>query len=106
MRSIGEIQNTEQATNFCGYLNGINIHAEIEQEGSEAGPWTIWVHNEDKLEDAKSELTLFRQNAEDPKYQKIAEEASNQKRIQEKIEAKQRAKNEKLAKRIQGRGGW
>jgi len=106
MRSIGEIQDTEQATNFCGYLNGIDIHSEIEQEGPDGGPWTIWVHNEDNLDQAKSEFNLFRQNAEDPRYQKIAEEASQQKRIQDKIEAKQRAKNEKLAKRIQGRGGF
>ena len=33
MRSIGEFDDEDHATNFCGYLNGINIRTEVEDEG-------------------------------------------------------------------------
>ena len=35
MRSIGEFDHEDHATNFCGYLNGINIRTEVEDEGDE-----------------------------------------------------------------------
>ena len=101
MRSIGEIKDQVLATNFCGYLNGISIPAEIEQEEPE-GLWTIWVHNEDMLDVAKTEFNLFQQNSTDPKYGKIAKEAAEKQKIQEKANAKVRAKEKKLAKRIHG----
>ena len=101
MRSIGVIKKQELAANFCGYLNGISIHAEIEQD-DHGGPWTVWVHNEDKLEEARHEFQLFQNNFNDPKYGKIAKEASDKQRIQEKADAKFRAKERKLARKIQG----
>ena len=101
MRSIGEIKDKELAVNFCGYLNGISIPAEIEQDEPE-GAWTIWVYNEDTLETARNELDSFHNNSTDPKYNKIAKEAYEQKRIQEKIDAKIRAKEIKLARRMRG----
>ena len=58
MRSIGEFDHEDHATNFCGYLNGINIRTEVEDEGDE-GPWTVWVHDEEKLDEARSEIALL-----------------------------------------------
>lgn len=73
MRSIGEFDHEDHATNFCGYLNGINIRTEVEDEGDE-GPWTVWVHDEEKLDEARSEIALFRISPDDPKYLRIAQE--------------------------------
>ena len=73
MRSIGEFDHEDHATNFCGYLNGINIRTEVEDEGDE-GPWTVWVHDEEKLDEARSEIALFRTSPDDPKYLRIAQE--------------------------------
>ena len=101
MRSIGTIQDKEIAAQFCGYLNGSSIRAEIEQE-EPGGAWTIWVHQEEKLEAAKSEFLMFQENLGDPKYRRIAKEADVQRRSEERAEARQRKMDAKLAKRIQG----
>ena len=98
MRSIGEFDQEVQALQFCGYLNGIAIRAEVEED-EEGGPWTIWVHDEERLDQAQSEIILFRQSPTDPKYQKIAREGEVRAQATARKEEKLRRKEEKLARR-------
>jgi len=98
MRSLGELDQEEKASVFAGYLNGISIRAEIEEDAP-GGPWTIWVHDEEKLEQARSEITLFRQSPTDPKYQKIAREGEVRAQATTRKEKKLRRKEEQLARR-------
>ena len=95
MRSIGEFDHEDHATNFCGYLNGINIRTEVEDEGDE-GPWTVWVHDEEKLDEARSEIALFRTSPDDPKYLRIAQEGEARAQEEAKKLDKLRRKERKL----------
>jgi len=106
MRSLGELDQEEKASLFAGYLNGISIRAEIEEDAP-GGPWTIWVHDEEKLEQARQEIILFRQSPADPKYQKIAREGEVREQATARKEKKLRRKEEQLARRwrFDGRAG-
>ncbi len=95
MRSIGEFEREEPARQFCSYLNGMSIRAEVEEE-AEGGPWTIWVHDEEYLEQARGEVALFRQSPDDPKYHRIAREGEVRDQEEAKKVEKLRRKEEKL----------
>lgn len=68
MRSIGEIDNEEQAKRFGDYLLASGIPCEIEDE--EGGTWSIWVHDDDQIEKAETELAQFNQEPKDSRYKK------------------------------------
>ncbi|MBH69432.1 MAG: hypothetical protein CMM58_13845 [Rhodospirillaceae bacterium] len=104
MRSIGEFDREDQATLFIGYLKGIAIRAEVEED-EEGGPWTIWVYEEHQLDQAKAELKQFRLNAEDSKYQHLAQQAETQEREAAKKAKKQRWREERLARRWRSSSG-
>ena len=73
MRSIGEINNEEQAKRFGDYLLANNIPCDIEDE--EDGIWSIWVHDDDQIEKAETELAKFNQDPKDSRYKKAETKA-------------------------------
>jgi GlpG protein len=98
MRSLGELDQEEKASVFAGFLNGISIRAEIEEDAPE-GPWTIWVHDEEKLEQARQEMALYLEDPSDPKYREIAHQGKLQQEEDSKKELKLRKKEQQLARR-------
>ena len=73
MRSIGEIDNEDQAKRFGDYLLVSGIPCDIEDE--EDGTWSIWLHDDDQIEKAEAELSQFNQEPEDPRYKKAKTKA-------------------------------
>lgn len=74
MRCLGQINGRSAAESFVAYLLTQDITTQIEAVGdiaSETDPvdrWEIWVRDEDKLQQARSELAQFVDSPRDPKY--------------------------------------
>ncbi|MBT6462394.1 MAG: rhomboid family intramembrane serine protease [Opitutae bacterium] len=95
MRSLGKLDQEEKASLFVRYLNGCSIRAQLEEEAP-GGPWTIWVHDEEKLDHARKEMSLYLKNQSDPKYQQIAHQGDLQQKLDAKKEFKLRKNEERL----------
>lgn len=67
MRRIGTIDTESQARVFRSYLLTLGIHSDLEQNHQKT--WTIWVHEETRIDEATNELEAFLSNPRDPKYQ-------------------------------------
>ena len=65
MRQIGILPDENQARLFSDHLVANHIRNEIEEE---AGAWSIWIKDEDHVEDALSRLQRFRENPEAPEF--------------------------------------
>ena len=94
MRSVGEFDLEAQAHRVCGYLNGLSIRAEVEED--DEGPWSIWVHDEEKLDEARHEVASFRLKPDDSKYAEVALQGEVRAKEQAKKVEKLRRKEEKL----------
>ena len=73
MRFLGQINGRSSAETFVAYLLTQDITTQIEAVSSTASQppgdlWEIWVRDEDKLPQARSELSRFVDNPRDPKY--------------------------------------
>lgn len=73
MRKIGSFPSEQQAKHFVDYMliQGIDINVEPASDH-----WTVWVYDEDQVEQAKSELNEFLANPEAEKYQGITHKAA------------------------------
>jgi GlpG protein len=91
MRAIGQLQGESFARVFSDYLYVQGIDNQVEQEVS--GAWTLWIHGEDQLEEARTMLAAYQSNPNDPKYRQDARAADNLRLEEEK-------KNEAFAKRM------
>ncbi len=73
MRCLGQINGRSAAESFVAYLLTQDITTQIEALG-ESNPeertdrWEIWVRDEDRLQQARSELAQFVDNPRDAKY--------------------------------------
>lgn len=74
MRQIGTINNESQARIFgqCLYTKGITN--EVEAEGPAI--WSLWVHDEDRVPEAKELLERYLQNPTAPEWKESAKKAS------------------------------
>ncbi len=89
MRPIGEIDNEEQAQRFGDYLLASGIPCDIEEE--EEGTWSIWVHDDDQIKKAETELVQFNQEPEDSRYKEAqakAEKIRHEEAKADKVAAK------------------
>jgi GlpG protein len=65
LRQIGTIADERQAKLLADHLLTRGITSRLDRSGSE---WIVWVHREEKVEEAKTELKLFLENPDDPRY--------------------------------------
>jgi GlpG protein len=86
MRLIGHLAEEKAARTFADYLYVQKIQSQLEYEKPDG--WGIWIHDEDRLEEAARLLTDFRANAADPKYRAEAKSAAELRAEAEKGEAK------------------
>jgi len=101
MRRIGIIDDPTNAKRFCDYLTtrGISATSEpIEENDAANGKQAIWVKEEPKVDEAKSELAAFLKSPQDSAYSVSAEAASR--RAAQEEENRKRLKN---LKKIQNR---
>ena len=87
MRRIGTLSDKEAAETFRDYLLTQQVQADLDATGDE---WAIWVHDEDRIEDTKSQLSEFRENPQADKYRKAIVEADRirHRKVQQAIAAK------------------
>lgn len=73
MRMIGHLTGQAEAQAFGDflYVQGIDNQVEVDKDPL----WSIWVHSEDQLEQAKRLLEEFRTNPADSKYRRASAEA-------------------------------
>lgn len=89
MRQIGITPGRPEAEQFSDYLMTQGISAHVEP--GEGNSWTIWVHQEDHLDNARKEFQEFLAHPQDPRFQNVASQARNL-RKQDKEEQRASAK--------------
>jgi len=66
VRQIGEIDNEADAKRFSNYLNANEITHDLQDE--DTGSWLIWVHDEDLLANAETQLNDFLKDPTSSRY--------------------------------------
>ena len=66
MRQIGTLPDRNQASRFAAYLIKEEISCEAEEEDS--GDWSIWVHDENAIDEARSKFAEFKEDPDAAKY--------------------------------------
>ena len=97
MRQIGSLSKQTDAERIAAYLVTEGITAHAEAEGDE---WTIWVRDENRLDDARNAFQDFKHNPEDGRYKNVEREAAELRRE----EASQRDAARKNV--VEMRGKW
>ncbi len=90
MRLIGHLAEEADARTFADYLYVRKIESQLDFEKPDG--WGIWIHDEDKLEEAARLLAAFRANPTDPKYRAEAKGAAELRAKAEKGEERYRKK--------------
>ncbi len=90
MRKIGTLETKEQAETLGHYLHTQKMKNTL-REG-ENNSWTIWIHNEDEISEAKSQLEKFKNDPENKCYQKSIQKSKILKK-QEVVEKKEFQRN-------------
>jgi GlpG protein len=97
MRIIGHLQEESPARIFGDYLLVQGMENQVEHDTADAaGPWSVWVMDEDRLGEASRLLEEFRRNPNDPRYQKEAHGAAS---IRASKEQEQEAYRKKMISR-------
>jgi GlpG protein len=104
MRAIGTLQPEASARTFSDYLyvQGIDNHFEPEENGA----WTIWVHAEDQLDQAKEMLGTFRTNPSDSRYLTEAKGADGLREERERAEQAYAARVKDRRTLVRGLAGF
>jgi len=74
MRHIGSFANEAQARYFTDFLLSREIRSHLDQEADRS--WSIWIRDEDQVEEAQSALARFQANPTAPEFQKAPEAAA------------------------------
>lgn len=72
MRRIGTLSDRQEAARFGDFLLTQQIKSQIDPSGNE---WAVWVHDEDRLDDAKEALEAFLADPDAERYQEAIVEA-------------------------------
>ncbi|MBX6316455.1 MAG: rhomboid family intramembrane serine protease [Isosphaeraceae bacterium] len=97
MRQIGVIADENDAKALADYLLTQEITTRLDR--SSQGGIAIWVHREEKVEQAKRELAEFLQNPGDPKYQGASRAAQTLRKKKEQEERQHRKNSIDLRER-------
>ena len=90
MRQIGKLASEKHADRFVDHLLTLGIHAKVDKASD--GQWILWIHEENHVDQAKSELDAFRSNPDDARYVVAAEEATGIRKM-EQLRERERRKN-------------
>jgi GlpG protein len=74
MRQIGSFPNEAQARFFTDYLLSRDIRSQLEPEPDRS--WSIWIQDEDQINEAQAALKRFQANPTAEEFQKAPEEAA------------------------------
>src|SRR5512134_1078597 len=87
MRLIGTLSDQHDAATLADYLLTRDIDARAERN---ADTWELWILDEDRVADAREELSDFQLNKSDPKYAAAVKEADRlrHERVEKALEAK------------------
>lgn len=89
MRHIGTLPTEDQARRFADYAFTQDIRTKVEPDN---GEWAVWVFDEDRVNQAKTELEKFRNDPDSEEYANAKREADDlrDKEIQEYQKAKKK----------------
>lgn len=90
MRQIGKLSSDNHAARFVDYLLTQGIHSKA--DANKQGEWLIWIHEENHVDQARTELEAFRSNPDDSRYRSAGEEAAGIRKM-EQLREKERRKN-------------
>lgn len=90
MRQIGKLSSENHAARFVDYLLTQGIHSK--SDANSQGEWLIWIHEENQVDQARTELEAFRSNPDDSRYRSAGEEAAGIRKM-EQLREKERRKN-------------
>ncbi|GAA4421329.1 rhomboid family intramembrane serine protease [Bremerella cremea] len=90
MRQIGKLSSENEAARFTDYLLTLGIHSKADP--AQQGEWSVWIHEENQVEQARTELEAFRSNPDDARYRKASDEAAGIRKM-EQLREKERRKN-------------
>ncbi|MCP4726093.1 MAG: rhomboid family intramembrane serine protease [bacterium] len=94
MREIGTFKEEVLAQTFSDFLLFKEIENKILDDGD--GEWSVWVHDEERLEEAGELLKEFKDNPEKPEYSQYSKKA-DEKRFEEEQEEKRYQKKAKAS---------
>lgn len=89
MRPIGEITDETEAKRFGDYLYANGIACDVDED---EGIWTVWIHDDDQLTKAETELAEFMETPGHPRYTQASARA-------EKIRQEEAKEDERAARR-------
>jgi GlpG protein len=84
MRLLGHLPDEKLARRFADYLSVQSMASQVEPEAD--GRWAVWVHDDDHLDAAATELASFHTRPEDQKYVSAAADAAKLREQEEKDE--------------------
>ncbi|MDY0150466.1 MAG: rhomboid family intramembrane serine protease [Kiritimatiellia bacterium] len=90
MRAIGYLTTEEQAQTFADYLYVHDIEAELEADTD--GAVTIWVVEEERVDEAKGLLSRFRSMPDAEEFHQATLEATERRREEKKEEKQEKKK--------------
>lgn len=100
MRSIGDIKDKDLARRFSDFLLVQGLENEVEEESD--GTWTIWVMDEDRLDEAHELLEKFQANPDEKQFIEKARQADNVRQKKEKELKDYRNRQIKAMQSMQG----
>jgi len=90
MRQIGKLSSENHAARFVDYLLTQGIHSKADPNSQ--GEWLVWIHDENQVDQARTELEAFRSNPDDTRYRTAGDEAAGIRKM-EQLREKERRKN-------------
>src|SRR5882724_11499738 len=88
MRHIGTFTSEAQARFFTDFLLSRDIRSQLEPESDRS--WSIWIRDEDQIEEAQAALQRFQANPTAPEFQKAPEAAAKARQVEAEDLAKYR----------------
>jgi GlpG protein len=102
MRQIATLPDEEQAHKLADYLLTLQIKTQLTRTPT---GWEVWVCDEDRVPEARQELTEFTRNPGDPRYSSARRAAASLRHAEEKQEKEYHRRQERLRERITNPAG-
>jgi GlpG protein len=99
MRQLATLPNADTARILADYLLTLHISTKVEQQPE---GWAIWVHDEDRLPQARQELDEFNRAPHDPRYTDAARTAEALRREKRDLENSYHRRQDRFNRRMSG----